>query len=137
MGEQQGEVNFFGIKINVKNPKLAAVLNSSVTDDVATVAERVRTAEEAKSALAPAAGPAATPGPAATAGPAAGRAAGRIVVPLDPADRVSELPLIGSTSGSARRSSGARMPKTIRSPSCRPRRRTIRSGTCAPASRAP
>lgn len=86
MGEQQGEVNFFGIKIHVKNPKLAAVLNSSVTDDVATVAERVRTAEDARRATA------STAGSAPSAALAAGKAAGRTVVPLDPADRVSELP---------------------------------------------
>ena len=40
--EQSDEVNFFGITIKVRSSKLAAVLNSDVTDDVVVVARRVR-----------------------------------------------------------------------------------------------
>ena len=42
MSEQDDEVNFFGITIKVRNSKLAAVLNSDVTDDVVVVARRAR-----------------------------------------------------------------------------------------------
>jgi hypothetical protein len=40
MPDQAGEVNFFGVKIKVKNPTLASLLNSDVTDDVVVVARR-------------------------------------------------------------------------------------------------
>jgi hypothetical protein len=40
MSDQPVEVNFFGLKISVRNPKLAAVLNSSITDDVGVVIDR-------------------------------------------------------------------------------------------------
>ena len=42
MSGQDDEVNFFGITIKVRNSKLAAVLNSDVTDDVVVVARRAR-----------------------------------------------------------------------------------------------
>ena len=42
MSEQDDEVNFFGITIKVRNSKLAAVLNSDVTEDVVVVARRAR-----------------------------------------------------------------------------------------------
>ncbi len=37
-----GEVEFFGVHIKVKNPRLAALLNSTVTDDVVVVGKRAR-----------------------------------------------------------------------------------------------
>ena len=40
MNEQSDEVNFFGVTIKVRSSKLAAVLNSNVTDDVVVVARR-------------------------------------------------------------------------------------------------
>ena len=40
VSEQPVEVSFFGLKICVRNEKLAAVLNSSVTDDVGVVIDR-------------------------------------------------------------------------------------------------
>jgi hypothetical protein len=36
------EVEFFGAHIKVKNPRLAALLNSAVTDDVGVVGKRAR-----------------------------------------------------------------------------------------------
>jgi len=37
-----GEVEFFGVKLKVNNPRLAALLNSDVTDEVTVVARRAR-----------------------------------------------------------------------------------------------
>ena len=37
-----GEVEFFGVKLKVNNPSLAALLNSDVTDEVTVVAQRAR-----------------------------------------------------------------------------------------------
>jgi hypothetical protein len=37
-----GEVEFFGAHIKVKSPRLAALLNSAVTDDVVVVVKRAR-----------------------------------------------------------------------------------------------
>jgi hypothetical protein len=37
-----GEVEFFGAHIKVKSPRLAALLNSAVTDDVVVVGKRAR-----------------------------------------------------------------------------------------------
>jgi hypothetical protein len=39
-----GELEFFGVKLKVKNPRLAALLNSDVTDDVHVVGLRARDA---------------------------------------------------------------------------------------------
>jgi hypothetical protein len=35
-----GEVEFFGVKLKVKNPRLAALLNSNVTEDVQVIGRR-------------------------------------------------------------------------------------------------
>ena len=35
-------VEFFGVKLKVNNPRLAALLNSDVTDDVVVVGQRAR-----------------------------------------------------------------------------------------------
>jgi hypothetical protein len=37
-----GEVEFFGVKLKVKDPRLAALLNSDVNDEVHTVVDRAR-----------------------------------------------------------------------------------------------
>ena len=37
-----GEVEFFGVKLKVSNPRLAALLNSDVTDEVTVVVRRAR-----------------------------------------------------------------------------------------------
>jgi len=37
-------VEFFGVKLKVNNPRLAALLNSSVSDDVQVVGQRARVA---------------------------------------------------------------------------------------------
>jgi len=39
-----GSVEFFGVKLKVNNPHLAALLNSSVSDDVQVIGRRVRDA---------------------------------------------------------------------------------------------
>lgn len=46
MAEDSSEVEFFGIRIKVKDPRLAALLNSDVTDDVRVVVERARGATD-------------------------------------------------------------------------------------------
>jgi hypothetical protein len=38
------ELEFFGVKLKVNNPRLAALLNSDVTDDVQVVGRRAREA---------------------------------------------------------------------------------------------
>jgi hypothetical protein len=42
MAEDSSEVEFFGIRIKVKDPRLAALLNSNVTEDVVVVAQRAK-----------------------------------------------------------------------------------------------
>lgn len=37
---RQGEVEFFGIKLKVNNPRLATLLNSSVNEDVVVIGRR-------------------------------------------------------------------------------------------------
>jgi hypothetical protein len=48
MGDSQvsdgSDLEFFGVKLKVKNPRLAALLNSDVTDDVQVVGRRAREA---------------------------------------------------------------------------------------------
>jgi hypothetical protein len=39
-----GELEFFGVKLSVKNPHLATLLNSSVNDDVQVIRRRARDA---------------------------------------------------------------------------------------------
>jgi hypothetical protein len=39
-----GSVEFFGVKLKVNNPRLAALLNSSVSDDVQVIGQRARDA---------------------------------------------------------------------------------------------
>jgi len=39
-----GSVEFFGVKLKVNNPHLAALLNSSVSDDVQVIGRRARDA---------------------------------------------------------------------------------------------
>jgi hypothetical protein len=39
---ETSDVDFFGVKLKVNNPRLAALLNSSVTDDVQVVGRRAR-----------------------------------------------------------------------------------------------
>ena len=39
-----GELEFFGVKLNVKNPHLATLLNSSLNDDVQVIRRRARDA---------------------------------------------------------------------------------------------
>ena len=41
---QPSSVEFFGVKLKVNNPHLAALLNSSVSDDVQVIGRRVRDA---------------------------------------------------------------------------------------------
>jgi hypothetical protein len=38
------ELEFFGVKLKVRNPRLAALLNSDVTDDVQVIGRRAREA---------------------------------------------------------------------------------------------
>jgi hypothetical protein len=38
------ELEFFGVKLKVNNPRLAALLNSDITDDVQVVGRRAREA---------------------------------------------------------------------------------------------
>jgi hypothetical protein len=42
--ECAGSVEFFGVKLKVKNPRLAALLNSSIGDDVQVIGRRARDA---------------------------------------------------------------------------------------------
>ena len=37
-----GDVEFFGVKLKVNNPHLAALLNSSITEDVQVIGRRAR-----------------------------------------------------------------------------------------------
>ncbi len=39
---QTSDIDFFGVRLKVNNPRLAALLNSSVTDDVQVVGRRAR-----------------------------------------------------------------------------------------------
>lgn len=39
-----GSVDFFGVELKVNNPRLAALLNSSVRDDVQVIGQRARDA---------------------------------------------------------------------------------------------
>jgi hypothetical protein len=39
-----GSVEFFGVKLKVNNPRLAALLNSSMSDDVQVIGRRAREA---------------------------------------------------------------------------------------------
>ena len=41
---EDGEVEFFGVKLKVRNPRLAALLNSDVTDEVQVIGRRARDA---------------------------------------------------------------------------------------------
>ena len=41
---ENGELEFFGVKLKVKNPRLAALLNSSVSEDVQVIGARAREA---------------------------------------------------------------------------------------------
>jgi hypothetical protein len=41
---EAGELEFFGVKLKVNNPRLAALLNSDVTDDVQVIGRRAREA---------------------------------------------------------------------------------------------
>lgn len=41
---ENGEIEFFGVKLKVKNPGLAALLNSSVNEDVQVIGARAREA---------------------------------------------------------------------------------------------
>jgi hypothetical protein len=42
--QANGELEFFGVKLKVKNPRLAALLNSSVNEDVQVIGARAREA---------------------------------------------------------------------------------------------
>jgi hypothetical protein len=42
MAGEGSEVEFFGIRIKVKDPRLATLLNSDVTDNVVVVAKRAK-----------------------------------------------------------------------------------------------
>jgi hypothetical protein len=42
--EGPGSVEFFGVRLKVSNPHLAALLNSSVSDDVQVIGQRARDA---------------------------------------------------------------------------------------------
>ena len=42
--QENGELEFFGVKLKVKNPRLAALLNSSVNEDVQVIGLRAREA---------------------------------------------------------------------------------------------
>ena len=37
---EKGELEFFGVKLKVRNPRLAALLNSDVNDDVQVIGRR-------------------------------------------------------------------------------------------------
>lgn len=54
---QQGEVEFFGIKLKVKNPRLATLLNSSVNENVVVIGRRtvdlIARADEEEAGAAP------------------------------------------------------------------------------------
>lgn len=41
---ESDELEFFGVKLKVKNPRLAALLNSSVNEDVQVIGRRAREA---------------------------------------------------------------------------------------------
>jgi hypothetical protein len=41
---ENGELEFFGVKLKVRNPRLAALLNSSVSEDVQVIGARARDA---------------------------------------------------------------------------------------------
>ena len=41
---EHSEVEFFGVKLKVRNPRLAALLNSDVTDEVQIIGRRARDA---------------------------------------------------------------------------------------------
>ena len=41
-GDRGGELEFFGVKLKVNNPRLAALLNSDVTEDVQVIGRRAR-----------------------------------------------------------------------------------------------
>ena len=41
---ESGELEFFGVTLKVKNPRLAALLNSSVNEDVEVIGRRAREA---------------------------------------------------------------------------------------------
>jgi hypothetical protein len=43
-GESATDLEFFGVKLKVKNPRLAALLNSDVNDDVQLIGRRARDA---------------------------------------------------------------------------------------------
>jgi hypothetical protein len=42
--DEPGSVEFFGVKLKVNNPHLAALLNSSMSDDVQVIGRRARNA---------------------------------------------------------------------------------------------
>ena len=42
--QESGELEFFGVKLKVRNPRLAALLNSSVNEDVQVIGRRARDA---------------------------------------------------------------------------------------------
>jgi hypothetical protein len=42
MADEGSELDFFGAKIKVKNPRLAALLNSSVTENVEVIGRRTK-----------------------------------------------------------------------------------------------
>ena len=42
--QESDELEFFGVKLKVKNPRLAALLNSSVSEDVQVIGRRAREA---------------------------------------------------------------------------------------------
>jgi hypothetical protein len=42
--QESDELEFFGVKLKVKNPRLAALLNSSVNEDVQVIGRRAREA---------------------------------------------------------------------------------------------
>ena len=43
-GADGGEIEFFGVKLKVNDPRLAALLNSDVTEDVQVIGRRAREA---------------------------------------------------------------------------------------------
>ena len=44
VASEHNEVEFFGVKLKVRDPRLAALLNSDVTDEVQVIGQRVRDA---------------------------------------------------------------------------------------------